>query len=193
VVRDAKSATDSHFPPFSHRELYVATILTSPIRIRIGPLILEHEQSKTPIPRLVSAASGVVLELGPGLGNQLRHFDKNKITRVLGIENNANFIPDLERQVQEQNMQGIYEIAVCGVEESDVLLEKHGIGASESVDTVLSVQVLCSVPNADAVMREMYRVLKPGGKFVFYEHHRSGDLATRAVQCKQASISSIPR
>ncbi|GAB1314572.1 hypothetical protein MFIFM68171_04782 [Madurella fahalii] len=125
---------------------------------------LEFEQTKTPLPKLISAADGVVLEIGPGIGNQLRRFDKSKISRTkCAIRGWRD-----------------YEIAACHVEDSDIL-EKHGISAN-SVDTVISVQVLCSVHDPVAVMKEMYRVLKPGGKLIFYEHYRSSDWLTAAVQ-----------
>jgi SAM-dependent methyltransferase len=41
---------------------------------------------------------------------------------------------------------------------------------SASVDTVLSTLVLCSVPDPELVVRDIHRILKPGGRFVFLEH-----------------------
>jgi SAM-dependent methyltransferase len=41
---------------------------------------------------------------------------------------------------------------------------------SASVDAVLSTAVLCSVDNLTAVLAEIHRVLRPGGRFVFLEH-----------------------
>ena len=42
--------------------------------------------------------------------------------------------------------------------------------ADGSFDTVLTTLVLCSVADLDAVAAEIRRVLRPGGRFVFYEH-----------------------
>ena len=39
-----------------------------------------------------------------------------------------------------------------------------------SVDFVISTLVLCSVVDQDRALKEVLRVLKPGGKFVFIEH-----------------------
>lgn len=138
----------------------------------------------TPLPKLVPACRGVVLELGPGMGNQLELFDKAKVTRIVGVECNTNFIPDLQAQIKEQKLEDVYELVVAGVEDSDVL-ERSGIMAG-SIDTILSTGVLCSVPKPEAVMREMYGLLKPGGRFIFWEHHRSGDWLTSVVQGKSA-------
>ncbi|MEV6416059.1 class I SAM-dependent methyltransferase [Kribbella sp. NPDC051718] len=41
---------------------------------------------------------------------------------------------------------------------------------SASIDVVLSTAVLCSVDNLSAVLSEVHRVLRPGGRFVFMEH-----------------------
>lgn len=43
----------------------------------------------------------------------------------------------------------------------------------ESVDTVVSTLVLCTVDRPDAVLREVERVLRPGGNLLFLEHIRS--------------------
>ncbi|KND87887.1 Methyltransferase-like protein 7B [Tolypocladium ophioglossoides CBS 100239] len=143
---------------------------------------IRFEQDWTTVPKLVSEASGVVLELGPGLGNQLRRFDKTSVTRIIGVESNAHFSPDIQRQIQEQGLDHIYELLMCGVEDGSAL-ERHGIVA-DSLDTVLSIQVLCSVPDPEATVKELYRLLKPGGKLIFWEHHRNSDWLTAAVQCK---------
>ena len=42
--------------------------------------------------------------------------------------------------------------------------------SSDSIDAVVSTHVLCSVPNAGAVLREITRVLKPGGRYYFFDH-----------------------
>jgi ubiquinone/menaquinone biosynthesis C-methylase UbiE len=51
------------------------------------------------------------------------------------------------------------------------------VGAAEdlpvpdnSMDAVISTQVLCSVADSPRVLREIQRVLKPGGRFLFVEH-----------------------
>jgi len=50
------------------------------------------------------------------------------------------------------------------------------------MDTVLSIQVLCSVGDVKSVMREVWKLLRPGGSFVFWEHERNKDTATAMAQ-----------
>jgi len=123
------------------------------------------------------------------MGNQLHRFDRTKVTRVVGVESNSHFTRDIETQVKKNGLEDIYELVTCRVEDSDVL-ETHGVVA-ESVDTVLSIQVLCSVDNPEAVIKELYRLLKPGGKFIFWEHHRNSDRTTAAIQCKCCRETSL--
>jgi ubiquinone/menaquinone biosynthesis C-methylase UbiE len=47
--------------------------------------------------------------------------------------------------------------------------------ADASFDTVTLTLVLCTVPDPDAALREIARVLKPDGRFLFFEHVRSED------------------
>lgn len=123
-----------------------------------------------------------MLELGPGIGSQLPRYDKSKVTKVYGVEPCLILHDALRKQVKESGLTDIYEIVPCGIE--DVMgLKKHGISLG-SVDTVLSVQVLCSVPEPDEMMRRLYALMKRGGKLIVYEHVKSKDSISMMVQSK---------
>lgn len=94
------------------------------------------------------------------------------------------------------------EVALTGIELSDAMLEVARARAAklrrpadlrsgdaqdlpfpdESFDTVTCTISLCSIPDDRAAVREVRRVLRPGGRFVFMEHVRSPSLPVRAVQ-----------
>lgn len=45
--------------------------------------------------------------------------------------------------------------------------------ADHTFDTVLTVCTFCSIPNPVEGLQELYRVLKPGGRLLMFEHVRS--------------------
>ena len=47
--------------------------------------------------------------------------------------------------------------------------------AEDSFDTVVATYVLCTVPDPAAALREIARVLAPGGRYLFLEHVHAGD------------------
>ncbi|KAI2635776.1 S-adenosyl-L-methionine-dependent methyltransferase [Hypomontagnella submonticulosa] len=136
-------------------------------------------ESGSAVPHLVASAEGVVLELGPGLGNQIPSFDQTKIRHIYGVELNEFLIPDLHAKVTECGLDGKYTVIHSGVEDTDTL-EAHGI-LPGSIDTILSIQTFCSFSQPEAVAKELYKLLKPGGKLIFWEHSLSHDFVTRRV------------
>jgi len=58
-------------------------------------------------------------------------------------------------------------------------------------DTVGCVDVLCSVDDVDAVLEEIYRVLKPEGRMHFLEHGISNDEKIRKRQIRLNGISEV--
>lgn len=107
---------------------------------------------------LFAPIQGEVLEIGPGAGINFRHYPKG--VHVLGVEPNPFMHPHLEDAAQKA---GLSLSLVDGNAESLSV-------AADSVDAVVSTLVLCSVSDPIAALREIVRVLKPGGTFYFIEH-----------------------
>ena len=145
----------------------------------LGPAFAEGDK-ETAIPALVSQASGVILEIGPGIGSQLPRYDTSKIIKVYGVEPNSDLHASLRENVKASGLTDVYEIVPCAMEDV-VGLEKCGIRLG-SIDTVLSIQVLCSVADPDEMIRRLYALLKPGGQFLLYEHVMSKDVVSLMVQ-----------
>jgi SAM-dependent methyltransferase len=129
---------------------------------------------------LVRSAHGKILELGPGPGNQLQRYDHSLIEFIYGVEPNPYYGNGIAAKLKKLDLQDKYKLLRCGVEDSEIL-RSEGI-TEGSIDTVLSIQVLCSVDDVKIVMKEVWKLLKPGGSFVFWEHERSQDTKTAIVQ-----------
>ncbi|KAI1288842.1 S-adenosyl-L-methionine-dependent methyltransferase [Xylaria venustula] len=136
-------------------------------------------EDTTVVPSLVEAASGVILELGPGPGNQIHRFSPS-VTHIYGVEPNLSYKDVIEAKVKEHGLQNKYTFVAARLEDSDIL-EEAGI-TEDSLDTVLCIQVLCSVQNPKKVMKQVWKLLKPGGKFIFWEHGWSKHPLTMAEQ-----------
>lgn len=130
----------------------------------------------------------MVLELGPGAGSQLPRYDPNRITQIYGVEPISALHSTLRAKMKETRLNDVYDLVPCGIQDT-AKLETYGI-VPGSVDTILSVQVLCSVEKPEKVLRYLYTLLKPGGKMVVYEHVKSEDRVSRLVQ---SEYSSFPR
>ncbi|MDM4141599.1 MULTISPECIES: class I SAM-dependent methyltransferase [Mycobacterium] len=118
----------------------------------------------------LSNATGRLLMLGLGPGNDLR-FLPAAVTSVAAVEPGAPF-RRMARRLAER----------CGVAVDIV----EGVGESipfpdNSFDSVHIGLVLCSVDDVAATLREIRRVLVPGGRLVVLEHVR-GDGATGRFQ-----------
>lgn len=139
-------------------------------------------EDTTSVPALVASARGIILELGPATGNQLPRYSISKITHAYGIEPNHAFLDPLNARIKETGLDDLYTPITCGIEDVD-LLQKYGI-VDDTVDSILSIQVLCSVSDPAKAAEVIYRLLKPGGELIFWEHHASHDWITRIVQRK---------
>ncbi len=107
---------------------------------------------------LVSGLSGDVLEIGPGTGPNLPLYARG--VRWTGIEPNPAMHPYLHAEAGRLGLP--VDLRLGYAEELPV--------PSASQDVVVATHVLCSVRDLDATLREVLRVLRSGGRFVFMEH-----------------------
>lgn len=82
--------------------------------------------------------------------------------------------------MDKHNIRDKYKLVAAGIEDSDKL-RREGISEG-SLDSLLSIQVLCAVQDPKIVMKEVWKLLKPGGKFIFWEHGWSKSRLTMAEQ-----------
>jgi 2-polyprenyl-3-methyl-5-hydroxy-6-metoxy-1,4-benzoquinol methylase len=101
---------------------------------------------------------------------------------IYAVDPNPQYGDNIAAKVKKLDLQDKYKLLACGVEDSETLREE---GITEgSLDTVLSIQVLCAVGDVKSVMREVWKLLKPGGSFVFWEHVRNKDTTMAVAQGK---------
>ncbi len=112
-----------------------------------------------------------VVEIGSGVGANLRHLPT--ATRLVAIEPNPYMHTRLVRAAQRYGID--LEIRTVVGERLDL--------PDASADAVISSLVLCTVRDPDAVLAEVRRVLRPGGRFSFAEHVAAAPgTRTRVVQ-----------
>lgn len=121
---------------------------------------------------LVGTATGRTLEIGAGNGYNLAHYTE-LVTELVVSEPSPHMIRALARRLDEAAPSvGSWRIVPTGVE---------GLPFDDaSFDTVVATFVLCSVADPAAALREVARVLRPGGRYLFIEHVRSYDSAVLA-------------
>lgn len=115
--------------------------------------------------RIVPLAQGEVLEIGVGPGVNFVHYDPARVNKVYALEPNPGMIRLAELQRRGTNLH---------IEFLEVPGEQIPL-ADCAVDTVVSTFALCTVPGVIETLRGMRRVLKPGGRFIFFEHGLSND------------------
>ncbi|KAG7147170.1 hypothetical protein HYQ46_004003 [Verticillium longisporum] len=104
---------------------------------------------------------------GPGVreGGQV-----GGVQRVFGVEPNAASQPALQRRVKEAGLDGVYEVVPVGIEELGDASRWDGKIEPESVDCIVSILCLCSIPDQEANIATLYGYLKKGGRWYVYEH-----------------------
>ena len=114
---------------------------------------------------LVPQARGRVLEIGMGTGRNLPFYDRSKLTQLVGVD------PALQmhRLAQRRSQKAGIDVELVGLSAERLPLP------DDSFDTVVCTYTLCSIPDPLAALREVRRVLKPGGQFLFCEHGRAPD------------------
>lgn len=139
---------------------YSTTILPKVLDLACGSKPIDKQRQK-----VIPHATGQVVEIGIGSGLNLPHYDASKVSRVIGID------PD----------DALWDKASARAAACDFAIERMGLSGERlplddaSADTVVVTYALCTIPDPVAALREMGRILRPGGNILFTEHGRAPD------------------
>ena len=111
--------------------------------------------------KLVGHVNGRVLEIGVGTGQSFAHYPE--VRELVGVEPSEPMRRRAEMRAAELGR----EVTLVEAPAEDLPFE------DESFDTVVTMAVLCTVDDPEQSVREIRRVLRPGGRFRFLEHVRA--------------------
>lgn len=115
--------------------------------------------------KVVPHARGRVLEIGIGSGLNLAFYNPDYVTKVWGLDPS----PEMTERAALAARQVPIEVEMVTAGSEEIPLD------SASFDTVVITYTLCTIPQFEPALREMARVLKPGGELLFCEHGAAPD------------------
>jgi ubiquinone/menaquinone biosynthesis C-methylase UbiE len=115
--------------------------------------------------RMIPLAQGNVLEIGVGPGVNFVHYDPTRVSKLYALEPN----PGMIRMADQVRRRTELNIEFVGLPGERLPLEDN------SVETVVSTFTLCTIPGVSQALEGIRRVLRPEGKFIFFEHGLSPD------------------
>ncbi|OCK86960.1 S-adenosyl-L-methionine-dependent methyltransferase [Cenococcum geophilum 1.58] len=94
------------------------------------------------------------------------------ISKIYGVEPHAQSVKALRQRTKELGMEDMYEAIPVGIEQLD---DPRATGSATtiepgSIDCIVSILCLCSIPDQEKNIKALYKLLKPGGRWYVYEH-----------------------
>jgi len=126
--------------------------------------------------QVCAGLAGEVLEIGFGSGLNMEHLPP-EVSRVLAVDPS-----DVAWEIARRKHLGGDgpPVARAGLDGETIDLPNG------SVDSALSTFTLCTIPHVEKALREVHRVLRPGGSFHFLEHGLAPDRRVRVWQHRLA-------
>lgn len=147
---------------------------------RLMDWVLRGARFQTERRLLLASAHGVVLEIGFGTGLNLPHYPST-VTDLHTVEP-ATLLPD---RVARRVASAPFPVHLRRLS-AEVLPYTEGL-----FDCAVSTFTLCTIPDPVAALREVRRVLKPEGGFLFLEHGRSDDPAIARWQDRLNPLQQV--
>jgi ubiquinone/menaquinone biosynthesis C-methylase UbiE len=142
----------------------------------ILPPLLSAAMSAKPIRyqrrKVVPLCEGRVLEVGFGAGHNLPFYDANKVSHIWALEPSAA----MRARAAERASHNTIPLEYLDLPGEQIPLDDN------SADTILITYTICTIPDVQAAMTGMRRVLKPNGRMIFCEHGEAPDANVRKWQ-----------
>ena len=142
----------------------------------LGSAVVSAQRDKA-----LSEAKGDVLEIGFGTGLNLSHYP-DSVTKlsVLDVENAG--LARIKERIARAKMP---------IEQFHLDASNRLPFADNQFDTVVSTFTLCSIRELSPALAEIRRVLKPDGRYLFFEHGRSDEPSVAKTQDRFNPIQKI--
>lgn len=126
---------------------------------RLMNLSMSGEEAISYRKKILKGVQGQILEIGFGTGLNLPYYPKY-VKKIYTIDVNKGMNPLAMNHIKKSTIQVDYYI-----------LDAQSLPfADEYFDTIVSTWTLCSIKDIHKALEQIYRVLKPEGKFMFVEH-----------------------
>lgn len=153
----------------SHGNWYERNVLPWLIDFACGMKSVGKQRMK-----VIPQAQGRVLEIGIGTGLNLPFYDAGRVSELVGVEPSLR----MHRLALKRSRAARLPVEMVGITAEKLPL------ADAAFDTVVSTYTLCTIPDPVAALREVRRVLRPGGRLLFSEHGRAPDENVRRWQSR---------
>lgn len=139
-----------------------------------SPSFAEYRRS------VLANIKGNVLEIGFGTGINLSYYPES-IHEIIAIDVNPGVNVLAQRRIQNSTITVDYRV-----------LNGESLSMAENTfDSVVSTWTLCSIAKVEQALKEIHRVLKPGGQFFFVEHGLSPDSTIQVWQNRLTPIQKL--
>jgi ubiquinone/menaquinone biosynthesis C-methylase UbiE len=129
---------------------------------------------------VLADVQGEVLEIGFGTGLNLSYYPEH-LHKLIAIDANPGVNALAQKRLQASSITVDYR----------VLNGENLPMADKTFDSVVSTWTLCSIANVEQALKEIYRVLKPGGRFFFVEHGLSNEPQIQVWQNRLTPLQKV--
>lgn len=121
-----------------------------------------------------------ILEIGFGTGINLKFYPQN-VKKIIGIDANNGMLQQAKKKIDH----GRIVIELINQSSESLPFPENSINA------IVSTYTLCSIKEINTALKEIYRVLKPGGKYYFLEHGLADNPKTQKWQHRLNPLQNI--